>query len=86
MFSRTDVASFREVFESVRRIELTCVTSAQPCGWEPVGKEGSLGVFMYAVDSAFDLFVKFGEDMAALKGSALKGVGNGTLGGNESTS
>lgn len=80
-FERTDVVSFREIFESARRIELSCVTSAQPCGWELVGRDRSLGVFIYAANSAFDLFIQLGQHT-----SVLKGLGNGTLGGNGSTS
>lgn len=80
-FERTDSASFREIYESLRRIGLSCVTRAQTAGWEPVGRAGSLGVFMYAANSPFDSLLQLGEQM-----SVSKGLGNGTLDGSWSTS
>lgn len=52
------MVSFREVFESVRRLELNCVISAEPGGWERVGREGAIGVFVYATNSAIDMAIE----------------------------
>lgn len=80
-YERTDVASFREIFESVRRISLSCLDSAEQCGWEAVGREGSVGVFIYATNSPVDLYIELASDVGV-----LKGLGGGTQGGNRSMS
>ena len=78
-YAPTDVVSFREVFESVRRVELSCVSSAKPCGWEKVGREGSVGVFIYATNSVIDMIVRMG-------GGGFPGLVKGMQSGNESVS
>ncbi len=50
---KSDVASFQEILESLRRIAVTCLTESR-AGWEAVGKDLSLGVFIWAKDSHMD--------------------------------
>lgn len=50
---KSDVASFQEIMESLRRIAVVCLTEGR-AGWEAVGKDRSLGVFIWATGSHMD--------------------------------
>lgn len=50
---KSDVASFQEIMEGLRRLAVTCLTDGK-AGWDAVGKDQSLGVFVWATDSHMD--------------------------------
>jgi len=71
----TDVGDWRGIFEALVRVE-ACVVSSERVGWEAVGVEGGVGVFVWARASVIDEFTRLrvGE-------GRLPEWGNGTLGG-----
>lgn len=72
----TDVGDWKGVWEAVRRVG-KCVVSSEQCGWEAVGWEGGVGVFVWARESVMDEFTRHrvGE------GRVMGVVGNRTVGG-----
>ncbi len=71
----TDVGDWRGIFEALVRVE-ACVVSSERVGWEAVGVEGGVGVFVWARASVIDEFTR----LRVGEGRFLE-WGNGTFGG-----
>ncbi len=51
-FEKSEVTSFQVIYDSVKRIVIGCYGHPEtPVGWEPVGKDSGLGVFVMATES-----------------------------------
>ncbi len=64
-FIKTDVLSFQEVFEAVRRICITCV-EMEYLGWELVGQDHSVGVFVMARGSELEINIPIGVGLSSM--------------------
>lgn len=89
----SDVGDWKGVFEALLRVE-ACVVGSVRTGWEAVGEEGGVGVFVWARKSVIDEFTRLrvgvagGEEGGEGEGRGLGlglglgwGGGNGTVGG-----
>ncbi len=78
-FQRADVLSFQDVFNALRRVSLKCYGDAGDLGdlgWEAVGKDFSVGVFMMATGSEVERNIRIGvEPSGAVAGGSLNSTG-----------
>lgn len=74
-FQRTDVLSFQDVFDAVRRVSLRCVGNVGDVGWEAVGARESVGVFVVATGSEVERNIRIGV-VPSVAGAGV-GVGMG---------
>jgi hypothetical protein len=79
-FQRADVLSFQDVFNALRRVSLRCYGDAgdlaRGLGWEAVGKDFSVGVFMMATGSEVERNIRIGvEPSGTVAGGSLNSTG-----------
>ena len=78
-YGQNTIVSFRNIYRAVERIQIHCLGSqVTPVGWESLGNDGSVGVFVMATDSllARNLFAV--NDGATKAGYLLDIHGNST--------
>ena len=69
---KTDVMSFQAVSEALKRIAVTCADWGH-LGWEPLGLDKSVGVFIMAMNSEVERNIKVGWQPSLSAGTAVKG-------------
>lgn len=80
-FQRADVLSFQDVFNALRRVSLGCYGDAGDLGWEAVGKDFSVGLFMMATGSEVERNIRIGVEPSGAVGEGGLLNSTGVVGG-----
>jgi len=70
-FKKVDVMSFQQVFESLRRVTVTCGEENNYMGWEAMGRDLSVGVFVMATGSELERNIRIGVEPSMVAAGRL---------------
>ena len=74
-FQKTDVLSFQEIFEAMRRVTVNCIET-EYLGWERVGQDRSVGVFLMATGSELERNIPIGVRSSSIAAGLLLNLTN----------
>lgn len=70
-FKKVDVLSFQQVFDSLRRVTVNCGESNNYMGWEAMGRDLSVGVFVMATGSELERNIRIGVEPSMVAAGRL---------------